>query len=281
MQMSNRVSFMVFFGATLIAGGSLCVACVTEDADPTDGTGGDAGTGGMGPGGDTGVAGSSATGTGGGPDIGAVACPAIGAALLTDFTYDAATSDGVQANFGVAGESFAGGTLQYPDTLVSDVTNDNWHISGTVADYTGFGFYFQDACDPLDASGYQGLQFTISGTLPTGRTLSMWVKTSANEIPASWILENTTTTDAKPNSGTCIPASAQYDGTCKENTATVPVTEAPQLVALNWEDFSGGSPQGSITPDTITGFGFQFSWGGDTDTPYEVDVVLDDLGFIE
>jgi hypothetical protein len=39
--------------------------------------------------------------------------------------------------------------------------------------------------------------------------------------------------------------------------------------------------RGRAEPAEITGFGFFFTWGGSTDTAYEVDVTIDDLSFIE
>ena len=195
MQMSISGSFTTSIGVALVAGGTLCLACVTEDEDPANGgTGGDGGataeTGGTGTAGpDTGSGGETTAGgataetggtetagaeTGGGgetttggadaTDDGeaeAVACDPIADPLLTDFTYDPEGADD-QATFGLPGESFAGGTLQYPDTLVSDVAGDEWHLSGSVNEYSGFGFYFQDGCAQVDASAYRGIHFTVS-----------------------------------------------------------------------------------------------------------------------
>jgi hypothetical protein len=186
-----------------------------------------------------------------------------------------------QATFGIPGETFAGGTYQYPDALGADFSAETWHISGTVSEYAGFGFYFQDDCDPLDASAYSGFRFTVSGTLPAGRSLTMWISTSNTTIPAEWLLANTDETDATPNSGTCIPAGDRWDGTCRDAEAAVPVTADAQPVELNWTDFTGGSPDASPEPSIITGFGFYFSWGGDSDTAYDVDVTVDDFGLIE
>jgi hypothetical protein len=273
MQMSIRGSFATFMGAALIAGGSLCVACVTEDADPSDGAGG---TSNGGASGDTGGAETAGGATG----TAATACPPIEAALLTDFTMEDG-GDGVQATFGSAPETFAGGTFQYPDTIVSDVTDNNWHVSGTVSDYAGFSFYFQDDCSPVDASAYQGFRFTISGTLPEGRTLQMWVGTSPNTVSYDWLVAHDAT-EVKLSSGTCVPATDnQYDGTCENGLATVAVEDTAQTIELTWAQFTGGKPESSIDPSEITGFGFRLSWSGATDSSYDIDITLDDFGFIE
>ncbi len=273
MQISIRRSYVTFMGVALIAGGSLCVACVTEDSDPADG---DGGTGGVS--GDTGGVDTAGGATGTGTT--ATACPPIEAALLTDFTMQDG-GDGVQATFGTPPDTFAGGTFQYPDTIVSDVTNDNWHVSGTVSDYTGFSFYFQDDCSPVDASAYEGFSFTISGTLPEGRTLQMWVGTSANTVSYDWLVAHDSP-EVKLSSGTCVPASDnQYDGTCENGQATVAVEAAAQTIELTWAQFTGGKPESSLDPSEITGFGFRLSWSGATDASYDFDITLDDFGFLE
>jgi len=278
MQISIRGSFTTFIGAALIAGGSLCVACVTEDEDPAESTGGTTGSGGET--GDTGGADAGGATGSGGSGTSATACPPIEAALLTDFTMQDG-GDGEQATFGTPPDTFSGGTFQYPDSLVSDVTGDNWNISGTVDDYAGFSFYFQDDCSPLDASAYQGMRFTISGTLPEGRTLKMWVGTSPNTVSYDWLIAHNST-DVKLSAGTCEPATDnQYDGTCNNGDATVAVESTAQTIELTWDQFTGGKPIGTVDPSEITGFGFTLSWSGANDTPYDFDVTLDDFGFIE
>jgi hypothetical protein len=92
------------------------------------GTGGAVGTGG------------GSTGTGGTSAGSGILCPVL-QALITDFTY-AGTADTTQVRFtnlGGGGEyvyPFSGGS--YP--LTSDVTQNNWHISGTIGDYSSMTY---------------------------------------------------------------------------------------------------------------------------------------------
>jgi hypothetical protein len=120
----------------------------------------------------TDTAGGTTNATAGtGPDTSdAIACPTPVDALILDFTYDP-SGDGAQATFGDFAQTFSGGTFVYPNEetmpmypLTSDVTGDNWHITGTVGDYSGFGLFFQD-CTKLDASAFDGIEFTIGRTL--------------------------------------------------------------------------------------------------------------------
>ena len=108
----------------------------------------------------------------------------------------------------------------------------------------------------------------------------MWVDTSANTISSSWLVANGFN-DTILNSGRCIPASNQYDGTCVLTEMEVPLAETSQVLDFLWADFTGGAPKDSVDPAEITGFAWYFAWGGDTDTSYDVDLVLDELGFIE
>jgi hypothetical protein len=85
-----------------------------------------------------------------------------------DFTYDP-SGDDAQASFGDFTETFSGGTFVYPNTeemteypLASDITEDNWHITGEVGAYSGFGLFFQD-CTKFEASAFDGIEFTVNG----------------------------------------------------------------------------------------------------------------------
>jgi hypothetical protein len=210
-------------------------------------------------------------------DTGAVACPSIADALFLDFSEN----DGSQANFGIPGETFAGGSFVYPSSLTEDFSDDSWHVTGTVDDWAGLGIYIQDDCSPIDASAYRGFTVTISGTLPAGRGLTMWLGTETNTVATSWLVEHDAA-DVQLTSGICIPTTDnQYDGTCENGSADVPVSETPETVELLWSDFTGGKPESTMNPAQITRFGFRFAWGGDSDTAYDVDVTLDDLGFLE
>jgi hypothetical protein len=226
--------------------------------------------------------------------------------LITDFTY-VATDDAGTANptdqiaFGNYTDSFSGGTTYWPteSTVTSDVTGDAWHLSGSVSDYTGFGFfYFPDKCARFDASAFAGISFSIKGTIGgTGRTLTMVVGTAADQIPRSWFVGKGVAEASLPavNFGNCIPdelwpddpdtaeddtVSNQYNGTCAQPTYTVPVTADGATVSVLWADLTGGSPVANPNPAELVSMSWYLSWNGSTDTAYDFDLTIDDLTFI-
>jgi alpha-L-fucosidase len=212
-------------------------------------------------------------------------CPLPTTAFITDFTYappDGGTTNTTDVRFGTWG-ALSGGGYVYPISgsypLTPDVTQSNWHISGTVGDYSGFGLYF-DNCNRLDASKYKGISFTISGSVGETNQLTLGVSTLNDSIAAAWINTHGGTSS---DPGRCIPTSgtSQYSQQgCSNPSKTVTVTPTPTLVSVLWSDFGGGSPETDVaTPSEITGISWTFPWtsGG---TPYPVDIVIDDLSFI-
>lgn len=225
-----------------------------------------------------------------GPDTSdAIACPTPEDALILDFTYNP-EGDGIQASFGDFTETFSGGTFVYPSAeqmtmyaLTSDVTADNWHITGTVGDYSGFGLYFEN-CTKFDASTFDGIQFTISGDVGMGTTLDFRVGTAANTVSHEWLHDNGQT-DEPPNFGRCIPPGAnQYDGSCSEPSVKVTVTDTPSTITILWDELEGGSPDATVTPSELTSIAWSLpapaGVGTEGVTTYSVDLVIDDLRFV-
>jgi hypothetical protein len=219
-----------------------------------------------------------------------VACPAPTQALIMDFTYapvEAGTTPADTATFGDFTTTFSGGTYIYPTSgsypLTSDVTASNWHIAGTVGDYSGLGLFIQN-CGEVDASAYRGISFTVSGSVGTANTITFNVGTAADTIASAWLDAH----DAGTGSvgfGRCLPASAQYDGSCANPSKTVPVTSTPTTIQLLWADLIGGKPQASVTPSEITFISWNFpppaGVGTANVTTYAVDVTIDDVKFLE
>jgi alpha-L-fucosidase len=210
-------------------------------------------------------------------------CPLPATALISDFTYsDAGTPSTSGVHFGVYG-ALSGGEYVYPTTgsypLVSNVTESDWHISGTVGDYSGFGLYF-DNCNRVDASRYKGISFKISGSIGQTNQLTLNVGTLNDSLAAGWINTHGGTSS---DPGRCIPVSGTsqyYEQGCSDPTKTVSVTDTPTVVSVAWTDFTGGSPDISVaTPSEITHISWSFSWTSGA-TPYPVDIRIDDLSFI-
>jgi len=176
-------------------------------------------------------------------------------------------------SWGDFGTGFSGYTYKFPDALVSDVTTGAWHISGSVADYTGFVLAF--LCG-TDASAYSGIQFTIKGSVGAPGALTLFVATAADEA-----------IDPSQPTGRagCKPVSNQYDGTCVQPSKIIAVTSDTKTIALKWSDFSGSKP-GPVKPSEILALRWIFTWpvgAGDaasTVASYPVDVTIDDVSFV-
>lgn len=296
---------------------ALLAACVTEDVDPDGAAGG--------PDGDAGGAGASAGGASGGSSSGAGAtggagegvnpyaddpsfgmgarCPPITQALIIDFTSSApaappdAGGDAApppapiadSASFGDFTSTFSGSTFVYPGVgtaypVTSDVSMNDWHLSGSLGDYSGFGIAFAN-CYLVDASAYDGIAFTISGSVPMGDSITLNVGTAANDVSHVWLNATNMPDPMLPaNAGRCIPAASQYDGSCGAPNVTVPVTAAPTTVEVTWAELTGGQPASTVNPAEITSLSWNFpappGAGTATPTPYDVDVVIDDLRFL-
>jgi hypothetical protein len=269
-------------GAVLLA----YVGCVssTDNNPVNNGTGATAGT--PGAGGGTATGGSSAAGV---STSGAVACPKPTQAMINDFTY--AVPDGGAADaavpditFGDFTTTLSGGTFVYPTAAIAtDMSGSNWHISGTVGDYSGMGLYFNN-CALIDASAYRGISFTISGSIasPTANTLTMGVSIAADTIANSWYATYPEAGTSTPSFGTCIPASSnKYDGTCGDPQKAFTITSTPTTVTILWADLVGGKPVASVNPAQITGVYWFFPWTGAGAASYAVDITIDNLSFVE
>jgi hypothetical protein len=261
-------------------------ACTTQESNPP-GTGG---TSGGGSGGTTTPTGSGGTGPVGG-STGSTAtdgtmCLPVTQALITDFTYtpsDAGTPDTANARFGDSVTTFSGGTSVCTNAttpLTSDVSQNNWHISGTIENYSGFNLYF-DNCSRIDASAYKGISFTISGSVGSG-SLVMGMGTLNDAVAASWLISKGDTSAKETDPGRCVPTSGtnKYDQqTCADPIKQITVAASPTPVSLLWTDFTGGKPKTNVEPTDIISIYWYFVWT--SGASYPVDITIDDLKFIE
>ncbi|HTB61800.1 MAG TPA: hypothetical protein VLC06_28265 [Polyangia bacterium] len=288
--------------AVLLLGGGL-VACTSQAASPTGTGGSGSGTGGTTPG----SGGSSSTGTGGAgggyPASPGVAClPPAASGLITDFTYmpgDAATPVTDQVAFGDDSTTLSGGEFVYPNAastppslypLTSVVTASNWHITGPVGDYSGFGFFFQNGsggCNRVDATGFKGISFTISGTV-MGQSLTFEVDTLNDTIKPAWLSAHGGT-PAATDPGACDPggnaSTTQYSQTvCTEPTKAIPVGSTPATVSVLWTDFTTGKPETGPVPTDIVGIRWVLptpsSPGTASAVTYPLDLTVDNIAFI-
>jgi hypothetical protein len=306
------------------AGAALLLGACVSDVDPTPvGGAGSAGAGStvVGGGGSAGSgtvnnnAGSGGSGanqyTSDSSFATGMKCPAVMQALLTDFTYvgaapvavaDAGADAGnapapanppnmTGVSFGDFTNTLSGSSFVYPSDgaypVHSDVTGNDWHMTGSIGNYSGFGVVFV-GCSFVDASNYQGISFTVQGSVagPTGNNnLTFSVGTAADDITHVWLnAVAMPTPPAMVNAGRCVPAATQYDGTCAAPSHAVPVTAERQTVRVLWADLTAGRPAATVDPKEITSLSWAFPApaGAGTATPvtYDVDITVDDLQFI-
>ena len=297
--MKTKLRNRILSLAVLFVVGGL-VACTSQAVSP-GGTGGSGvATGG------TGV-GTGGTGTGGGgggyPSSPGVDClPPAANGLITDFTYmpgDAATPVTDQVAFGDPTTTLSGGEFVYPNAastptpmypLTSDVTASNWHITGPVGDYSGFGFFFQNGsggCNRIDAAGFKGISFTISGTV-MGGSLTFEVDTLNDTIKPAWLSAHSGT-PAATDPGACDPGgtatTTQYSqSVCTEPTKVITVGSTPTPVTVLWTDFTTGKPDTGPKPTDIVGIRWVLptpsSPGTASAATYPLDLTVDNIAFI-
>ena len=275
------------------------VACTTQAANPTGTGGSGAGTGGNGAGtGGTTGSGGGTTGSGGTSGYATntgIACPLPDpSGLISNFTYalvDGAAPDMTQVPFGTYGTTFSGGEDAF-GSLTSNVTGSDWHIMGSIADYSGWNLYFTsaagdgaaaNACNKVNASAFTGISFTIWGTAG-GNMVTFGMGTLDDSVAYGWLDSKDGGSPSMPTPGTCTPTSGNgryYHPGCADPTDVFAVTgtqAAPQTVSLKWNQFTGGMPTAGVTPSGILSvyWSVPFTAGG---TAYSVDLHIDNLAF--
>jgi hypothetical protein len=178
----------------------------------------------------------------------------------------------------------AGGTYVYPGCsntigdpvppfpLSSDFSGGNWHITGTVGDYSGFGIYWSCSVPDggmyaytgctLDASMFTGIQFDIMGNAgPTGKvTFNL---TSANEA----------TPDPKnPSCNTCDKEASA----CTGYSMPITLSSTVQTVKVKWSDITGVP---AFDPAHVVPFQWQLDFT--TNMNYPVDITVDNITFTQ
>jgi hypothetical protein len=211
---------------------------------------------------------------------GAVECPPLSRPAISSFNL--APDSTSNTSFG-AEAAFAGGTFFYPDVataLTSDLSGDDWHISGTVDSVSGFGLFFS-GCSRIDASAYGGIAFRLWGRLEPPGSLVFFIGSAAHQVSSTWLKAQQlapSDADEPANLGRCIPLAQRYDNTCREPRIGLPVTETPTLVQVHWRDLVGGCPEASVNAAEVTSIAWYFPPSSEG---YEVDLHLDDLRFTD
>jgi hypothetical protein len=263
---------------------ALTAGCGGSSGNGPAGAGGSVGTGGqLGGAGGRGTGGRAGTG-GAVVDAGPLfpSCAPLHADTASILSFDAVPAGSTQAMFGAFGSTFSGGTYEYPAPsgpvdagsigLTSDFSGGNWHITGVVGTYSGFGLYL--ACKS-NVSAFTGLAFDVAGTFtasdgsadagaPEPR-LFMGIATPVDE-PDSAHASN------PPTWGSCT-------ANCVSPNRVVLFGSANATVTTPWTSFTGGLPVDSLNPAEILSVFFSFPWNGAAPSPYVVDVTIDNIRF--
>jgi hypothetical protein len=227
------------------------------------------------------------TGEAGAPPVPLTAvCSALVPSSPSISTFDGASPTAFDA-WGTA--PLVGGTYVFPACsaappeptypLFEDYSADNWHVTGTVGTFSGFGVWWVVQTGPsngfptygtgmINASAYGGIQFDISGNPgPLGAiTLAVF---SANQ-------QSHSTDPSRPNCGMCDPDAGLCDVVTTSSVAGF--TGSPRTVQIRWADLA--SPRGqALDPAKLVSISWNFPWiqGG---TPYQADVTIDNLQFL-
>lgn len=235
---------------------------------------GTAGTTGSGTAGATGTAGGTGTAGAGGGSGSGYACAGTKptGALITDFGDLVKSTDATQPNeFTFGGtEGLPGGTFSYQKGALTYTTTDkSLEVKGNVKDYDGFGLYF-GSC--TDASAYTGVSFNIKGNVGASGKINFSFQTNAD-----------TGVNSSTMKGSCPvtpPADPNNDyAECHFGQFAVAVPAGGGVVSVKFSDLTGGLPVAGVDGKDLLGLQWAFTWAGATDTPYDVDVTVDDVMF--
>lgn len=162
------------------------------------------------------------------------------------------------------GNGGAGGTAVVPGPgpigITEDMTASNWHITGWVGQ-SASAFVMNFVC-LIDASAYDGVEFTLKGNAGTPSTLTMQAAFAGDE-PGDYVV---------PGMGLCNSGL----GACSAPFAMINVPATVATVQVPWTAFTGGKPVSALDPKQLVLFRWSFI---SRPTPYPVDVTLDDMKF--
>lgn len=208
-------------------------------------------------------------------------CPPVASPGISSF---AVSPGGSTTGVNFANDAaFPGGTYFYPDAssgLRSDITGNDWHLSGTVTNLSGFGL-FMSSCREIDASEYGGIAFRLWGHVDAPGSLVFFVGSAAQQVSSNWLNAHKASPndpEEPPNLGQCIPIGQRYDNSCREPRIGLPVAEVPTPIQVQWRDLVDGCPAASVDSRHITSIAWYFP---PASPGYSVDIHLDDLRFTE
>jgi hypothetical protein len=151
---------------------------------------------------------------------------------------------------------------------------NSWHLTGTIATYSGVGIYTIPCFDGLS---FSGVEFTVQGDVgdeqvndagdggTTGGLMQFIVAQASNNM--------VNTTGA---AGTCASG-------CNPAAVNFAVSSTPQTFTFHWSDLTGGTPTPTLdTPTQIVRIGWQYVWPCTTNpTPFHTDVTISNIHLVQ
>jgi len=216
-----------------------------------------------------------------------------GVSLITDFSVpNGDGGPGSSVNFGAYSSGpgiFGGGTYAYPalgpgvdsyadldagiycttlgskNSFVATATpGTGFVLSGTVATFTGVGLYLYQC---VDASAFQGIQFTISGDVGN-ESLEAG---SPDQIAFSISM----VANGGPPQGPCT-----LGGSCAQPTYAVTVSPQPTTIKMPFRMLTGGAPIYVLDPSQIAGIQWALPWPCTTSpSVYPTNITISDVAF--
>jgi hypothetical protein len=248
----SRVSLLESANIGLVAAAlALAVGCGGDKSDPggRDTTGTAAST--------TGAGGStSTTGTTGGAGAPGNCTPtAPPNEIISNFLV---WDDGEWGeDMGLTGGTFSytgDGTEEFAYAAVDEALS----ITGTINDYAGIGMWFGPC---TDASAYDGISFTMGGTVGEDGQAVFQLQQSDNKE-----VEDAVRGDCDSAVNDCVNNEVAYD-----------VPEEAATVQICFADMSGGDPNGEVDPSML--YALQYQFNCETDAACALDATIDDLKF--
>jgi hypothetical protein len=120
----------------------------------------------------------------------------------------------------------------------------NWHITGLVKDYAGFGLYLASTSN---VSMFGGMSFDISGTVTmVGTAAPPTLSANMSITDVAHAVDSLHTADGSMTCGTCAPTSSQYDGTCASPAKVIPITATSVTQTVHWAELHRREPQPDV-----------------------------------
>jgi hypothetical protein len=259
----------------VVAGSWSSSACLVKNGDDDDaaGTGGMGGAGGTTAMGGTGGAAAGMAGMSGSGNTASSCAPghnvfACGMQEITSTSFIDFTTYTLDRKWGKS-NGIHGGTSLYKGTgedLTVAAEGADLKVTGTIPSmsYAGAVFWVS-ACS--DVSAYQGVKLSISGDATVSGSIQLQ---SSENYPV----------DPSASKGECAYTSCDTRWTeCMPPRTTFAVTTNPSEVSYSWDDFMGGAPVETFSPNQLVGVQYQFECQDDADC--DVNLTLGSVTFLE